>query len=43
VKFVSDIRQPVEPYATPLAELTTGMEALAAKVAGHFTKMGCPP
>jgi type I restriction enzyme M protein len=34
------IRQLAERYATPLPELTTEVESLADKVAGHLAKMG---
>ncbi len=34
------IRQLAERYATPLPELTTQVEVLAAKVTGHLNKMG---
>lgn len=34
------IRQLAERYATPLPELTSEVELLAAKVAGHLVKMG---
>ena len=37
------IRQLAERYASPLPELTTQVETLAAKVAGHLKKMGCQP
>ena len=37
------IRQLAERYATPLPELTTQVEVLSAKVAGHLKKMGCQP
>ena len=41
--LTSRIRQLAERYATPLPELTTQVEALAAKVAGHLKKMGYQP
>ena len=34
------IRQLAERYATPLPELTTEVETLAARVSGHLKKMG---
>jgi type I restriction enzyme M protein len=37
------IRQLAERYATPLPELTTEVESLADKVAGHLAKMGFKP
>jgi type I restriction enzyme M protein len=37
------IRQLAERYATPLPELTTEVESLAGKVAGHLAKMGFKP
>jgi len=37
------IRQLAERYATPLPELTSQVETLAAKVAGHLKKMGIQP
>jgi len=34
------IRQLAERYATPLPQLTTEVEALSTRVAGHLQKMG---
>ncbi|MBV6498346.1 MAG: hypothetical protein CJBNEKGG_00567 [Prosthecobacter sp.] len=41
--LTSRIRQLAERYATPLPELTTEVESLAGKVAGHLAKMGFKP
>lgn len=37
------IRQLAERYATPLPDITSQVESLAAKVAGHLQKMGFRP
>lgn len=34
------IRQLAERYSTPLPQLTTEVETLSARVAGHLQKMG---